>query len=189
MVLLPIPLSPARATISRSSMTKFTSSTACSVRRDRLLPIRKCLVSPSVRSMCSEGSVMVATLARMQEATDKNAADRVQIRLRLPAQGVGSRAARLEAAAVRRVSKVRWVAWDAGQRPPRALDRRKCLHQANRVRMQRRVEKLAGRTELHHLTRVHHHQPVGEVADQRHVVGNEDDREAKLPLQLLDLDH
>jgi len=28
---------------------------------------------------------MVATLARMQEAADKNAADRVQIRLRLPA--------------------------------------------------------------------------------------------------------
>ena len=36
-----------------------------------------------------------------------------------------------------------------------------------------------GRPDLDHLTRVHHQQPVGEVADQRHVVGDEDDRETR----------
>src|SRR6202020_585290 len=50
MVLLPLPLSPARATISRSPMARLTSSTACRVRRDSALPILKCLVRCSVRS-------------------------------------------------------------------------------------------------------------------------------------------
>src|ERR1700722_10444104 len=50
MVLLPLPLSPARATISRSPMARLTSSTACRSRRDSALPILKCLLSPSVRS-------------------------------------------------------------------------------------------------------------------------------------------
>ena len=39
---------------------------------------------------------------------------------------------------------------------------------------------VAGRPGLDHLPGVHHQQPVGEVADQRHVVGDEDDREAEL---------
>src|SRR5580692_2876561 len=50
MVLLPLPLSPASATISRSLMSRLTSSTACRVRRDSAPPILKCLLSPSVRS-------------------------------------------------------------------------------------------------------------------------------------------
>src|SRR3984885_9245791 len=50
MVLLPLPLSPARATISRSPMSRLTSSTACRVRRDSAPPILKCLLSPAVRS-------------------------------------------------------------------------------------------------------------------------------------------
>ena len=50
MVDLPLPLSPASATISRSPMVKLTSSTACSVRRDSALPILKCLVRCSVLS-------------------------------------------------------------------------------------------------------------------------------------------
>src|SRR5277367_6407529 len=49
-VLLPLPLSPARATISRSPMSRLTSSTACRVRRDSAPPILKCLLSPAVRS-------------------------------------------------------------------------------------------------------------------------------------------
>src|SRR5580698_7044112 len=50
MVLLPLPLSPASATISRSPMSRLTSSTACRVRRDSAPPILKCLLSPSVRN-------------------------------------------------------------------------------------------------------------------------------------------
>ena len=49
-MLLPLPLSPASATISRSPMARLMSSTACSVRRDSVLPILKCLVSASVLS-------------------------------------------------------------------------------------------------------------------------------------------
>ena len=43
MVDLPLPLSPASATISRSPMASVTSSTACRVRRDSAPPILKCL--------------------------------------------------------------------------------------------------------------------------------------------------
>src|SRR6202020_2064568 len=50
MVLLPLPLSPARATISRSPMSRLTSSTACRVRRDSAPPVLKCFLSPAVRA-------------------------------------------------------------------------------------------------------------------------------------------
>ena len=50
MVDLPLPLSPASATISRSLMPKLTSSTACKVRWDSAPPILKCLVRCSTRS-------------------------------------------------------------------------------------------------------------------------------------------
>ena len=51
-----------------------------------------------------------------------------------------------------------------------------------RREVQRLVEDLPGRSELGDHPAVHHHQPVGEVADQRHVVGDKDDREAELLL-------
>src|ERR1700722_2849372 len=50
MVDLPLPLSPASATISRSPIWKFTSSTACRVRLDSAPPILKCLLRCSARS-------------------------------------------------------------------------------------------------------------------------------------------
>src|ERR1700729_4172252 len=50
MVDLPLPLSPARATISRWPIWKLTSSTACRVRLDSAPPILKCLLRCSARS-------------------------------------------------------------------------------------------------------------------------------------------
>ncbi len=55
--------------------------------------------------------------------------------------------------------------------------------------MRRCAEYAGGGTELGDLPRVHDHQPVREVPDQRHVVGHEDDAEAEFGLQFLDLDH
>src|SRR5581483_6882588 len=89
MVDLPLPLSPARATISRSPMASDTSSTACRVRRDSVPPTLKCLVSPSVRSSASwggcaaGGSVAVASVIVgtpvVQQAPDVHAVHRVQL--------------------------------------------------------------------------------------------------------------
>ena len=55
--------------------------------------------------------------------------------------------------------------------------------------MQWIVEQVLRRPELGYLRRVHDHQAVGEVADQRHVVGDEDDGEPQPFLKLLDLHH
>ena len=49
-MLLPLPLSPTRATISRRAMVKLTSSTAWSLFLDRNVPNPKCMVSPSTSS-------------------------------------------------------------------------------------------------------------------------------------------
>src|SRR5439155_9613435 len=95
MVLLPLPLSPASATISRSPISRLTSSTACRVRRDSALPILKCLVRRSVRS---SGSVIPAP-SRVQEAPDQHPVRQVQIRLAGPAAVHHLRAARREPAA------------------------------------------------------------------------------------------
>ncbi len=42
---------------------------------------------------------------------------------------------------------------------------------------------------LGHLTRVHHHEAVGKVPDERDVVGDEDHGEPEAILQVLDLAH
>jgi hypothetical protein len=55
--------------------------------------------------------------------------------------------------------------------------------------MSRVVEHLTSRPDLGNLTGVHDDELVGEVAHQRHVVGDEDDRETQLVLEFLDLHH
>ena len=55
--------------------------------------------------------------------------------------------------------------------------------------MFRVVEEIARLAQLDDLAGIHHGQPVGEVADQGHVVGDEEGGEADLALQLLDLQH
>src|SRR6204780_3716836 len=164
MVLLPLPLSPASATISCRPMARLTSSTACSVRRFRPPPIWKSRDSPSVRSSGSDpapalaavppvtlavGSVTLApSVAFPQQAADLGAAYLVQLNLGGPAAGHDLRTARREPAAVGRPGQVRRAAGDAGQRDPRTADRRERLEQPGAVGMQRGVEDLAGGPEL-----------------------------------------
>ncbi len=64
MVLLPLPLSPARATISCRLMTMFASSTACRVLREKLPPILKCFVKPRVSSSGGASSFALAVAGR-----------------------------------------------------------------------------------------------------------------------------
>src|SRR6266568_8395064 len=102
MVLLPLPLSPASATISRSLILRFALSTACSVLRENALPIWKCRVSLSVRS---SGSSDMDRALRMQEAAHHDVPDRVQLGLDLDALRHDNRAAWAEPAAGRRIDQ------------------------------------------------------------------------------------
>src|SRR5215471_2701519 len=193
MVLLPLPLSPASATISRAPMARLTSSTACRVRRDSIPPTLKCLVSRSVRS---SGSVTVSVTGcipvcprGVEQAPHQRVRYRVQVRVGLGAGGHDLGATRREPAALLAPGQVRRPAGDAGQRDPLAPDRGERLHQADAVGVARGVEASPGSARLGDLAGVHHDEPLREVADQRHVVGDEDDREAELSLQVLDLHH
>ena len=68
-------------------------------------------------------------------------------------------------------------------------ERGKGREQPLRVGVERPLEQLLRLRQLRDLAGVHHEQPVGEVAHERHVVRHEDHREPQLPLQLLDLHH
>src|SRR5215471_8170996 len=121
MVLLPLPLSPASATISRAPMARLTSSTACRVRRDSGPPILKCLVS---RSVLSSGPAAVSVTggrpvrpgpARsspvrpggIEEAPHQRVLHRVQVRVGLGADGHDLGAALREPAALLTPGQVR----------------------------------------------------------------------------------
>src|ERR1700730_11812576 len=106
MVLLPLPLSPASATISRSLITRSALSTACRLVRENALPMVKCLVSFSVRS---RGSDMDRTL-RVQQAPDVDITDGVQLRLDLDALWHDHRTSWAEPAPGRRIDQFRRVA-------------------------------------------------------------------------------
>src|SRR5882724_4996418 len=105
MVLLPLPLSPARATISRSLITRSALSTACRLVRENALPMVKCRVSFSVRS---RGSGMDHTTVRVQQAPHVDVADGVQCRLDLDALRHHDRAPGAEPAPGRRIDQFRW---------------------------------------------------------------------------------
>src|SRR6516162_9006321 len=122
MVLLPLPLSPASATISRAPMAMLTSSTACRVRRDIAFPILKCLVSRSVRSSGSATLSVTVGLpvcaSGVEQAPHQLVLHRIQVGVALPADRHDLGAARREPAAVLPPGQVRRTAGDAGQRDP-----------------------------------------------------------------------
>ena len=62
--------------------------------------------------------------------------------------------------------------------------RRERVHQALGVGVQRIVEELPRRRHLHDLAGVHDGDAVGELDQQRQIVGDEQDREPELLLQL-----
>src|ERR1019366_9272086 len=175
-VVLPLPLSPTRATISRSWMTRFRSSTAWSIRRESNPPRRKCLVRPVVRRRASSlsgaafagwlmASDRVAELFRIEEAANLRVAHCIQGRLCCRALRHRLTAATMEAASGGGAPEVGRAAGDAAQRPARAADRWERVEEAPAVRVQRTLEDRAGIADLGHLPRVHDHHPVGVVGD------------------------
>ena len=58
------------------------------------------------------------------------------------------------------------------------------LHQSARIGMGRRRDDRCGRAELHEAARIHHRQAIGELGNQRQIVGDEDQRHLSLTLQL-----
>src|SRR5215470_5821107 len=114
MVLLPLPLSPASATISRSPMAKLTSSTACRVRRDHAFPILKWRVSRSVRSSGSAATSVTGglpiCLRGVAQAPHQRVLHRVEVRVGLGADRHDLGAARREPAPVLPPGQVRRAA-------------------------------------------------------------------------------
>ncbi len=95
----------------------------------------------------------------------------------------------MEPAPGRRIAQLRRPAGDPAELDARSADGREGVEQPAGVGMRRLVEHRARRAELDDLTRVHHDEPLREVADERHVVRDEQDRESEPLLQLLDLHH
>ena len=104
-----------------------------------------------------------------------------------PCSGRWRTAARVEHAAGRQQAQVRGRAGDAGHRNSRAVQRRERVEQAQRVRVARCVEQRRRAGALHQPSRVHHRDRVGDLDEQRQVVSDEDDREAELVPQVLQL--
>src|SRR3954454_9788645 len=97
------------------------------------------------------------------------------------------RAARVEAAAARRLAQVRWGTGDARERHDRPRERRERAHQPGRVRVERAAEEDVRGRRLDDLARVHDRDAIAELDEQREVVRDEQDGEAEPPLELLEL--
>src|SRR5215470_6727712 len=107
--------------------------------------------------------------------------------LHLRAAILAERAARMELATRQHSDQVRRQARDADQ--PRAADRVHTRHGAEqrpRVGVLRALEYLPDRALLDDPTGVHHHHPGADAGDQRHVVGDQHDGGAQLPVELLE---
>ena len=113
------------------------------------------------------------------------AVDRLQRRALLAASWLGHRAAWREAAALRHVGEVRGLSLDRRQRLASAAKRRQAIEEADRVRMARAVEDVAGPSELDDAPGVHHGHSIAELGDDPEIVRDEDECQARLPLDLL----
>ena len=106
-------------------------------------------------------------------------------RVLLGADRLGDRAAGAEAAAGRRVDRARHV---TREHDPGALAARDGLRvgreEGHRVRVQRPGEELVRGRDLDDAAQVHHGDAVGDVADDREVVGDEDVGEVELLLEV-----
>ena len=115
------------------------------------------------------------------------AAHRDQRHVHLRAARQGEAAARDERAALRRVAQVRRAPGDPGQFAAGAVQRRERPQQPLGVRVRGGVLEVGRAAELHDPARVHDRDPVAQLEQQRHVVGDEQDREAERLLELDDL--
>ena len=96
-------------------------------------------------------------------------------------------AARIEAAAGRRVAEVRRRAGDPDQARLGTGQRRERLQKRLRVRVLRARAEARGRRRLDDLSRVHDRDPVRELEQEREVVRDEEDRKPEVALECLDL--
>ena len=96
-------------------------------------------------------------------------------------------AARHERAAGQRVAQVGRRARDAGQVPAGPADRGERVEQAPGVGVGRLAHEVLRLPGLHQPSRVHDRDPVGQLEQQRQVVGDEQDREVEPLLELHDL--
>jgi hypothetical protein len=110
---------------------------------------------------------------------------RLQRRARLFAPRLGERAARGEAAARRHAGEVGRLAVDRGQRLASPPQRRQAVQEPDGIGMPRPAEDLPGRSRLDDPPRVHDRDAIGELRHDAEVVGDEDEGEARFPLDVL----
>ena len=194
MVLLPLPLSPTSATISRSPMTKLASSTACSVlRAERAADLEmpgEAACFEQRRAAVGQRPVTASPLARAAGSgraprrrrtaagsvarSSGRSADGHRGPNRQPPAGGRGRADCPGCRSAARVGR-------GSTGTPRASP---CCTGWAGVSKTARVAPTSTTCPAYITSSA-----VGEVADERHVVGDEDDRESELPLQVLDLHH
>ena len=174
-MLLPLPLSPTRATISPRPMRQVDV-----VDGVQGLPRHELAHAEVARQPFGAEQRLGQEPLLHEDAAHEAPVDGVEGHGGGSAAWLGARAARREPAARGGFARFGGEPGMPGQPHPRAADRGERLEQPLRVRMERPVEQLARLGQLRDLARVHHEQTVGEVTDERHVVRHEDDREAEL---------
>src|SRR5438270_12186811 len=101
--------------------------------------------------------------------------------------GQAVRAAWMKAATARHVAQIGRRTWNAAQPDARPGERRKRLQQTLRVRMQRALRQRRRRCGLDDLARVHDRDAIRELEQEREIVRDEENGEAEIALQRLDL--
>ena len=185
---LPLPDLPMIVKISgrRAVRVKLTSLTASTRRRDSSPPVQKLRLTPRTSRSCrADAAHCTVPSVTAWQATRCPPPSDCMGGTTMPADIHRDRAARMEAAARRRIGKVGRRAFQPLARfgvadPGQAAD------QVDGVGMARIAEDIAGAALLDQPPGIHDAQPVGQVGVDRHVVGDEQDRGPHLPLHFPD---
>ena len=134
------------------------------------------LLPPTRRPRPALASQQRAVLTVAEHRSDGGASDAAAIERR--------RAAWREGAAGRQRGKVGRLALDRGQPLAAVAHARDRVQQRLGVRMRGRIENARHRTGFHHASGVHHRKLVAHLGDDAEIMGDEDQRQAMLALQI-----
>ena len=194
-VVLPQPDSPTTPRVCPGSIANEMPSTARTTPRSppkipRLA--RKCLVSPAASTtairaapLSTRRSSRIVASSVSEPAARVRPVSRRERRRRLGAAPVEDlRAARRERAARRQCREIRRLAVDRGKPLAVVAHPRDRVQQGLGIGMGRSIEDLRHRPQLDHPPGIHHRELVAHLGDDAEIVGDEDQSEAMLALQV-----
>ena len=186
-VVFPLPLSPTRTTRSELSILRLTSFNAWTVwDANPFLVVKTTFRSRTEMDQSGDLDVIWDQLSVEVAVPVVKVAQMLERGLYLGTDLPGILATGMEPASADGPRRGRWIPRDAPDPSGLPMELGDSPEQGDGIGVRRRMEYLAGPSQLHHLAGIHHRHPLRESGDYRYVVRYEQHGDLRLLLNFFD---